>query len=173
MATICCATSRPCLAIQMLCQPSMMTAIDNMPALKTSWPLPEKASDKAPAKIATKPAPSTPAPMPPAIQAPRPAMPRVAASTMPTIRPASRTSRKTINSAASIGLLRPGLLDRGQNAQGRRRVVIVEELVGAGLQWPDHHRDLTARRHELLDPQVMALEFGRSRVLVPDVDSQP
>ena len=68
MAFICRATSRPWLAIQMLCQPSMTTATDNTPALKTSWPLPGKASDRAPAKTATTPAPSTPAPMPPAIQ---------------------------------------------------------------------------------------------------------
>ena len=96
------AISRPCRAIQALCHISMTTAMPSTLALNSSWPAPSKACEIAPANIATIAAPSTPAPMPIATQRPRPATPRVAAITMPTIRPASMTSRKTMMSAPSM-----------------------------------------------------------------------
>ena len=48
------------------------------------------------------PAPSAPANTPAETQRPRPLTPRVAASTMPMISPASITSRKTMMSAPNI-----------------------------------------------------------------------
>ena len=44
------ASSRPCRAIQMLCQTSITTASINTPALKSSCPAPSNSADKAPAK---------------------------------------------------------------------------------------------------------------------------
>ena len=91
--------------------------------------------------------------------------PCVAASTMPTISPASNTSRKTMIRLASIGLF----LRRshgGDRAVRHVRMIVVEERVGAGLQRPGHDGDLAARHDDLLHPQVGALELGRRRVLV-------
>ena len=82
--------------IHRMCQLSMTTAKHRMAAVNTSWPAPSNASDSAAANTATRLAPATPAAMPPAIQRPRPATPSVAARTMPTIRPASIASRKTM-----------------------------------------------------------------------------
>jgi hypothetical protein len=96
------AISRPCRAIQALCHISMMTAMPSTLALNSSWPAPSKASEIAPANSATTAAPRTPPTTPVVTQRPRPNTPRVAASTMPTIKPASMTSRKTMMSAPSI-----------------------------------------------------------------------
>src|SRR6185437_10358635 len=141
-ARISCAIWRPCPAIQTLCQPSISTATIRMVALNTSCPLPDKAPEIAPANTASTAAPPTPTAIPPAIQLPRRAMPSVAASTMPTISPASRTSRKTMSRLASNGSAL--LLDGGQRAGGGVGVVFVEELVGARLQRPGLHGDLAA-----------------------------
>ena len=96
------ASSRPWLAIQTLCQISMATAIGRIEALKISCPTPAKASAIAPAKAATSEAPTTPAATPAAMTSRLPRTPWVTAMTMPTMRPASMTSRKTMISAPSI-----------------------------------------------------------------------
>ena len=94
-------SSRPCRAIHTLCQVSIKTAKARMPALNTSWPLPPKRSDKADVNTATRQAPSTPARTPTDIHVVRPRTPAVTAMTMPTIKPASKTSRNTMTSEAS------------------------------------------------------------------------
>src|SRR5580704_9774834 len=157
MAFISPASSRPWLAIHRLCQPSITTATDRTAALNTSCPRPASESDKAPAKPASKAAPTTPAPMPAAMKMPRRGTPRVAASTMPTINPASNTSRNTIIRLANIALILPLALDCGHRARGRIRMIIVEEFVDAGLQRTRHDRDLPAWDNDLLDAQVGAL----------------
>src|SRR6185437_421038 len=137
----------------------------------TSCPLPDNASEIAPANSASTAAPSTPTTMPPAIQPPRRAMPWVAASTMPTISPASSTSRKTMSSLASMGSVL--LLGGGHGAGGGVGVILVEELVSARLQRPGLHADLAAGHNDLLHPKIAALELGRRVVLVGDLDSEP
>src|SRR5580704_13019499 len=172
MAFISPASSRPWLAIHRLCQPSITTATARTAALNTSCPRPASESDSTPAKPASSAAPTTPATTPPAMKTPRRATPRVAASTMPTISPASNTSRNTMIRLASIVLILRLAHDRRHRAHGRVRMIIVEEFVDAGLQRSDHDGDLAARNHDLLHPQVRALEFGRRRILVLDLDPQ-
>jgi hypothetical protein len=71
-------------------------------ALSSSWPEPANALEMEPAKAATMLAPSTPEATPRLTHQPRPTIQRVAASTIPTTRPASMTSRKTMMSAPSM-----------------------------------------------------------------------
>jgi hypothetical protein len=70
-----CAISRPCLAIQATCQPSIVTATSSTEAFSTSWPLPAKARAILAANSATRPAPTTPPAIPPPTQVLRPAIP--------------------------------------------------------------------------------------------------
>src|SRR5215467_10356047 len=93
---------RPWLAIHTLCQVSIPTARNRMPALKSSCPDPSKRAAICPAKLATRQAPKTPAATPYLTQRPRHGTPLVAARTMPTINPASITSRNTIRRVANI-----------------------------------------------------------------------
>ena len=94
--------TRPWRDIQTLCQPSMATAVSRMPALKTSWPMPESAPAITSAKPATTQAPATPAAMPPATHIARRGTARVAAQAMPMMSEASRTSRKTMIALPSM-----------------------------------------------------------------------
>src|ERR1700692_2085482 len=144
------AISRPCRAIQTLCQVSINTAKPRMEGLKISWPLPPNNSDKPPVNIATTQAPSTPAATPPKIHNPRPGPPAVTAMTMPTIRPASKTSRKTIRSAASTGTSCRDSWHyswHDQKALGLM-VEVVEEIVTARLLRPHMDDGLATRRHD-------------------------
>src|SRR4051794_25809488 len=109
----------------------MMTATPRMAALKSSCPIPANNLDKAPANAATRQAASTPVTNPPIIQLLRWGTDPVTASTMPTINPASNTSRKTMMSAPSI---RVRLLD--DQGATRLLVEVVVELVASGLQCP-------------------------------------
>src|SRR5271170_8089708 len=163
-ARISAASSRPCRDIHTLCHVSISTAKPRMPALNTSWPLPPNSSDNPPVNSATKHAPNTPAATPPATQKPRPATPAVTAITMPTIRPASKTSRKTINSAASTGT------SRHYQITLRLMVKIVVEIVTARLLRPHIDDALAADRDDLLEMQVAAFELGHDRIEILDVD---
>src|SRR5882672_7803719 len=100
-------------------------------------------------------------------------IPRVAASTMPTINPASNTSRNTMTRLASIDLFLSLALDGDQYAVRRIRVIVIEKFVGAWLQRSRHDRDLPTRDDDLLDAQVGTLKLRRRRVLILDLDSEP
>src|SRR6202043_563380 len=91
-------------AIQTLCQVSMTTATPRIAALNSSCPMPANNCDNAPANAATTQAASVPASTPPPIQRLRCGTEPVTASTMPTINPASKTSRNTMMSAASTNV---------------------------------------------------------------------
>src|SRR3954469_7634222 len=114
-----------------------------------------------PAKPATTQAPNTPPAMPSRIHLSRPCTPRVAASTMPMISPASMTSRKTMTSAPSM---EPLLYD--DNALGGFRVELAFELVFSGLQRTELNGGLGLARDHLFDFQHFALELLGSRVVV-------
>src|SRR5947209_5356115 len=101
-------------------------------------------------------APRMPATMPRPTQRLRPATPLVAASTMPTIRPASMTSRNTINKLASTRLLRDHHALRGV------RMVFAHEVVAPGREWPQAHDALSATRHNLLHVKCRRVEFLRA-----------
>src|SRR6516164_2252379 len=118
----------------------------------------------ASANKATMPAPSVPSSTPAATQCPRPGMPRVAASTMPMIRPASITSRKTMMSAPNM------LLFRDYDAFGGVRVEVADELVAAGGERSDAHQAFGLAGNDFLDFERRALEFLRGRILVGDID---
>src|SRR5438105_11097942 len=107
--------------------------------------------------------------MPPAIQRPRPAIASVATSTMPTISPASRTSRKTIRAAASMASVSG--FGRGHPALGGLRVELAHEAVGPGLQRADGERHLAFGRDQFLDLQVVAVELLGGHVLVGTGDA--
>ena len=70
-ARISAASARPWRAIQTLCQVSMTTATPRIAALNSSWPVPAKVADSAPANTATREAPSTPPSTLPPIHEPR------------------------------------------------------------------------------------------------------
>src|SRR5262245_23691443 len=118
----------------------------------------------ASANNATTPAPRAPAATPAATQLPRPATPRVAASTMPMMRPASITSRKTMTSAPSISLL------RDHHALGGVGVELADELVAARIERADPHQALGLAGDDLLDLECGAVEFFRRGILVAHVD---
>src|SRR4029077_2968286 len=146
------AISLPCRAIQTLCQVSMITATPRMAALNSSCPIPSNSCDNAPANAATTQAASTPASTPPLIQRLRCGTSPVTASAMPTISPASNTSRKTMMSAASILLF---LLHR----QGTACLIVevVVELIAAGFQGPHVDHSLALGGDLFFDPQRLAL----------------
>src|SRR5262245_63234080 len=118
----------------------------------------------ASANKATMPAPSVPRSTPAATQCPRPLMPRVAASTMPMIRPASITSRKTMTSAPNM------LLFRDHDAFGGVRVEVADELVAAGGERSDAHQAFGLGGNDLLDLERGTLEFLGGWVRAGDVD---
>src|SRR5262249_31602431 len=109
-------------------------------------------------------APSVPSSTPAATQCPRPRMPRVAASTMPMIRPASITSRKTMMSAPNM------LLFRDHDAFGGVGVEIAGDFAVAGSERPAAHQALGLAGDDLLDLELGALEFLGGRILVGDID---
>src|ERR1700716_380074 len=157
------AISLPCRAIQTLCQVSMITATPRMAALNSSCPMPANSCDSAPANAATRQAAHAPASTPPPIQRLRCGTEPVTASTMPIINPASKTSRKTMMSAASTGA---GLL-YGQGA-ARLFVEVVVKFVAAGFEFPHIDDTLTVGGHHLFDPQRFAFELHGFGVEVLD-----
>src|SRR5512133_74219 len=104
--------------------------------------MPAMASERAPANTASRQEPAAPPPMPREIQLARPATPLVAAMTMPTIRPASRTSRKTMSRLASMRLLLGRRLAGGDRAVGGVLVVLADDAVFPRLQRAGGDRDL-------------------------------
>src|SRR4051794_25682658 len=106
-------------------------------------------------------APSTPPATPPLIHQPRCATPRVTARTIPTIRPASKTSRNTMISAASTII--PLFHDQSTAVA---LVEVVEEFISAGLQRADADRGLAVRRDDLFHPHRLAFELHRSRIAI-------
>src|SRR5271154_582273 len=155
------ASSRPWRLIQMLCQPSIATAVKRIAALNNSWPMPLTAAAIAPAPTATREAPSPPPATPPVTQIPRRGTPRHAASTMPTTSDASRTSRKTMIAVANMS----ALLFDDQVAAGLR-VKIVEELIAARIERADEHCYFLTGSHNLFAVKLVALKFRGGRVLV-------
>src|SRR3954469_2593212 len=147
------ASSRLWCAIQMLCQASITTASDRMAALNSSCPTPSKAPASVWMKAARRHAPRTPAAMPAPIQSPREAMPRVAAAVIPTIRPASMTSRKTMMAVPSMVLL------CDEHALGGRLVEFTEEFIPAALQRPQANGRFAVAGNHLFDTQRLALEL--------------
>src|SRR3984893_10984527 len=111
--------------------------------------MPANSCDSAPANAATTQAASAPAP----IQRLRLGTEPVTASTMPTINPASNTSRKTMMSAASIGVR----LLHGQGA-ARLFVEVVVKFVASGFQRPHVDDALAIGGDHLFDPQRFAFK---------------
>ena len=130
------AISWPWEAIQALCHISMSTAMPSTLALNISCPEPSKASAMLWAKMASIAAPSTAAITPPATHCPRPGTPRVIASTMPMIRPASITSRNTMMSAPSMWLF------RDHDAFGGICMELADEFITAGRERSDANQAL-------------------------------
>src|SRR5271166_2586092 len=169
----CAASSRPWLAIQTLCQTSMTTATMRIEALKISCPIPASALAIAPANAATRQAPTTPAAMPAAMTSLLPCTPCVTASTMPTMRPASMISRKTMINAPSIASLSapfPCVSLHHQKPFRRGFVIVVEEAIATGLQRTQVDGDGPAADDHFFDPEHLALEFRRRSVLVDDLE---
>src|SRR4051794_22404611 len=129
--------------------------------------MPANRFDSAPAKPATTQAASTPATTPPPIHWLRQGTVRVTASTMPIIKPASKTSRKTMISAASTAST--ALLD-DQCAARNLLVVFVEEFVTAGLLGAHVDDGVGAPGHHLFDPQGFALELHRLGIEILQLD---
>src|SRR3954451_23368804 len=165
------AISRPCRAIQTLCQVSITTASPRIAALNSSWAAPSNASDSFPVNSATTQAPSTPPSTPALIHQPRPVTARVTASTMPMMRPASNTSRKTMISAASMLYVSRYSSLYHERALGAL-VEIVEKFIATWRQCAHAHRALALRRNDLLDAQRHALKFHRLGAVVLDHNHQ-
>src|SRR5262245_54953066 len=145
----------------------MTTAAASTPALSSSCPAPSKAPEIGSANRAMMPAPSPPRPTPSVTQAARSGTPRVAASTIPMISPASSTSRNTMTSAPSMPLL------RDHDAFGGVRMELADELVAARLERADPDEALRFAGDDLLDLERGAVEFLRRRILVGHVDRHP
>src|ERR1019366_3686596 len=144
----------------------MITAIPRIAALNNSCPMPANSCDNAPVNAATTQAATAPASTPPPIQRLRCGTEPVTASTMPIINPASKTSRKTMMSAASTGA---GLL-HGQGA-ARLFVEVVVKFVAAGFQCPHIDDTLAVGGDHLFDPQRCAFELHGLGVEVLDPES--
>src|SRR5689334_21088677 len=149
------AISLPCRAIHTLCQVSMTTATPRIAALNSSWPMPSNSRDRTPAKAATRQAAAMPPSTAPPIQPLRCRTDPVTASTMPTIRPASKTSRKTMMGAASTGKVR---LLYGQGA-ARPFVEVFVELVAPGFERAHIDDAVAVGGHHFLDPQRLAFDL--------------
>src|SRR5260221_6488415 len=117
-----------------------------------------------PANTATRHAPRKPPSTPPLTHRPRCGTERVTAITMPTIRPASNTSRKTMIRAASTATS----FHHERAAIGL--VEVVEEFVFARLERTDAQDTFAVRRDHLLGFERLALEFHRGGVTIGDVD---
>src|ERR1700694_1483867 len=144
----------------------MITATPRMAALNSSCPIPANSWDKAPANAATTQAASAPASTPPTIQRLRCGTEPVTASTMPMINPASKTSRKTMMSAASTGA-------RLLHDQGAARlfIEIIVKFVASGFQRPHIDDPLALGGDHLFDPQRFAFKLHGFGVEVLDPDS--
>src|SRR5260370_16825175 len=86
--------------------------------------------------------------------------------TRPTTCAASSTTRKTMIAVANIA-------SAYHQKASARRAEIVEELVTAGLERADEDAGRAAGRHHLLAMQRGALEFGRGRLFVADLQFDP
>src|ERR1700737_5445311 len=135
-------------------------------ALNSSCPMPANKFDNAPANIATTQAARTPTSTPPPIHRLRCGTVRVTASTMPMIRPASKTSRKTIMSAA---ITIASLLNE-QRAARDLFVVFVDKFVTAGFLRAHIDRRVAPGGDHLLDLQGLALEFHRLGIQILQLD---
>src|SRR5579862_9482172 len=142
----------------------MATARMRMLASKISCPEPRNSPAICPAKAATSAAPTTPAITPRLTQRARPATPLVAASTMPTIRPASMTSRKTIRRLASMALLGDHHALRGIG------MVFAHEIVAARRERPEAHDAFIAASDDFFDMQCRGVEFLCAGILVREKD---
>src|SRR6185369_9926814 len=86
---------------------------------------------------------------------------------MPTISPASMTSRRTMMKAPINKLLRDHLA---------LRTILVElayEIVSPGDQRPEAHDPLAAARNHLLDAERLRFELFRRGILVVDGEGDP
>src|SRR5262249_45575266 len=128
---------------------------------------PWNASEITFANRATMAAPTIPPRMPILIQRPRPATPRVAAMTMPTIRPASITSRNTMIAAPSMPLF------RDHHALGGGLIELAEERIAARGQRADTHHTLRFAGNHFLDLHFMTFEFFRRWVIIDDCNLHP
>src|ERR1700694_3408993 len=128
--------------------------------------MPENSCDSAPANAATTQAASAPASTPPTIQRLRCGTEPVTASTMPMINPASKTSRKTMMSAASTGA-------RLLHDQGAARlfIEIIVKFVASGFQRPHIDDALAIGGDRLFDPQRFAFKLHGFGVEVLDAES--
>src|SRR2546423_336995 len=138
----------------------MTTAAPSTLALNISWPPPSKALLRLSANTASRPAPSTAIATPPATHWPRPATPRVTASTMPIIRPASITSRNTMMRAPSIALL------RDHDALGRVGMELAHEFITAGAKRTDPNRGPGFAGDDLLHLERGTIELLRRGIFV-------
>src|SRR5258707_4441552 len=86
---------------------------------------------------------------------------------MPTIKPASMTSRRTMMKAPIKNSLRDHL------ALGAIFMELAEEVVSSGDQRPETHDPFAAAGHDLLDPQRLRFELFRRCVLVVDGKRDP
>src|SRR6185437_6535587 len=139
------ASSRPWRPIQILCQPSMQTAVNSTAASNSSCPLPCSAPEISLAKAATSIAPRMPAAMPVATQRPRPLTPSLAASTTPTM--------------SAVASMMPSLFLHHDVALGRRGMEVAEETIAAGIERADINGDLAMAGHDFLAVERMALEL--------------
>src|SRR5215831_4436036 len=155
--------SRACSAIHMTCQASMSTARINTAAVNSSCPRPSKAEVIWAAKAATTADPATPVRTPSKTVRPRPRTPREAASTTPTIKPASRTSRKTMISAASMAVLFDD-----QYTLRCLFVVLAKELVGALGKRLEADHSRTIAGDDLLHLERFAFELLCARIKILD-----
>src|SRR5208282_429377 len=96
--------------------------------------------------------------------------PLVTAMMMPTMMPASITSRKTIISAPSID--RPFSSFRNDRALRGVLVEIAEEGEAAGAERAYPHLALFARRNHFLDRRVVHFEFVGRVVQILDADEE-
>src|SRR5512141_2559336 len=156
------AISRPWVAIQMLCQPSISTAMPRMAALNSSCPAPSAISAMVSVRPATTREPASPTPTPTASQRLRPDRPRVAAAMMPMSRAASRVSLKTMMADPNMCLLRHDHAARGL------LVEFAVERVFAGRERADVDRCLAIAGDQFFAVELVAFELFRCAVLVAD-----
>src|SRR6185312_8076402 len=84
---------------------------------------------------------------------------------MPTIRPASITSRKTMTRVASILL-------RDHDALRRRRMIFAHERIFARRQRTNPHNAVTVPGYDFLDLQRGGIELIRRRILVEEMNRE-
>src|SRR5471030_1049332 len=148
----------------------MNTATIRMLPLKISCPKPARAWVMASANSASKPAPARPARMPPLMNQLLRRIPWVAARTIPTIRPASSTSRKTINRLASIVLALFSFHDN--RAFGLVWMVIVEKRVSSRVYGDCEHRNGVAGNHDFFELHVVAFELIHGVVMAGELNAK-